>query len=515
MDRTELNKGKSGVEAKGVKAINPINHKEVPIFLGDFVLGSYGTGAVMAVPAHDQRDWEYAKEHNLPIVEVIEGGNIAERAWEKYDYLGNNCKLVNSEEFSGLVVEDAKEKITDKLVKEGIAKRVNNYKMREWIFARQRYWGEPIPVAHMEDGSMMALEDKDLPLVLPVLNDYSPSKDGSSPLAKATDWVNVEINGKKGKMETSTMPGSAGSSWYYLRYIDPKNDKAFADKKLLDHWMPVDLYVGGPEHAVGHLLYSRMWNNYLYDKGLVPCKEPFKKLVHQGMILGANNIKMGKRYPEFCVNPNDVVDKYGADTLRLYEMFMGPLEADKPWSEQGVEGARRWLDRVWRAVVEDGKVKDQNCSNLEKIYHQTVKKVSEDYETLNFNTAISQMMIFINAVYKEDVFPKYMAENFVKLLNPIAPFVTEEMWQQLGHNKTIAFESWPVYDPTKIVENTITIPVSVNGKLKATIEVPVGASQTEVIEAAKNNETVKKNLEGKEILKEIVVPNKIVNIVVK
>ena len=515
MDRTELNKGKTGVEVKGVKAINPINHKEEPIFMGDFVLGSYGTGAVMAVPAHDQRDWEYAKEHNLPVVEVIEGGNIAERAWEKYDYLGANCKLINSEEFSGIVVEDAKEKITDKLVKQGIAKRVDNYKMREWIFARQRYWGEPIPVVHMEDGSMIAVEDKDLPLELPVLDDYSPSKDGSSPLAKATDWLNVEINGKKGKRETSTMPGSAGSSWYFLRYIDPKNDKEFANKKLLDHWMPVDLYVGGPEHAVGHLLYSRMWNNYLYDKGLVPCKEPFKKLVHQGMILGANNIKMGKRYPEFCVNPNDVVAKYGADTLRLYEMFMGPLEADKPWSEQGVEGARRWLDRVWRVIVEESKVKDQNCPNLEKIYHQTVKKVTEDYETLNFNTAISQMMIFINAVYKEEVFPKYMAEGFVKLLNPITPFVTEEMWQQLGHDETIAFESWPVYDPTKIVEDTVTIPVSINGKLKATVEVPVGASQAEVIEAAKNNETVKKNLEGKEILKEIVVPNKIVNIVVK
>ena len=515
MDRTELNKGKTGVEVKGVKAINPINHKEVPIFLGDFVLGNYGTGAVMAVPAHDQRDWEYAKAHNLPILEVIEGGNIQERAWEKYDYLGNNCKLVNSEEFSGLVVEDAKEKITDKLVAEGIAKRVDNYKMREWIFARQRYWGEPIPVIHLEDGTTTTVEDKDLPLVLPVLDDYSPSKDGNSPLVKATDWLNVEVDGKKGKRETSTMPGSAGSSWYFLRYIDPKNDKEFANKKLLDHWMPVDLYVGGPEHAVGHLLYSRMWNNYLYDKGLVPCKEPFKKLVHQGMILGANNIKMGKRYPEFCVNPNDVVAKYGADTLRLYEMFMGPLEADKPWSEQGVEGARRWLDRVWRAIVEDGKVKEQDNPNLEKIYNQTVKKVTEDYETLNFNTAISQMMIFINAVYKEETLPKYMAEGFVKLLNPITPFVTEEIWQKLGHNETIAFESWPTYDASKIVEDMATIAVSINGKFRARVEVPINAPQSEVMQKVKDNEVIKKYLEDKEIVKEIVVPNKIVNIVVK
>ena len=515
MDRTELNKGKTGVEVKGVKAINPLTGKEVPIFLGDFVLGTYGTGAVMAVPAHDQRDYEYAKAHNLPIIEVIEGGNIQEKAWEKHDYLGNNCKLVNSQEFSGMIVEEAKEKITDKLVGLGIAKRVNNYKIREWVFARQRYWGEPIPVIHFDDGTTKLVDVKDLPLELPVLNDYSPSKDGSSTLSKATEWVNVEIDGKHGKRETSTMPGSAGSSWYFLRYIDPKNNNELADKKLLEHWMPVDLYIGGPEHAVGHLLYARMWNNYLYDKGIVPCKEPFKKLVHQGMILGANNIKMGKRFPEYCVNPNDVVAKYGADTLRLYEMFMGPLEADKPWSEQGVEGARRWLDRVWRAVIEDGKVKDQENKNLEKIYHQTVKKVTEDYETLNFNTAISQMMIFINAVYKEEVFPKYMAEGFVKLLNPIAPFITEEMWQILGHNKTIAYEPWPTYDLSKTIEQNVVMAVSVNGKFRARIELPKDSSDDEVLNAIKQNVTIQKSLEGKEIVKHIIVPNKIVNLVVK
>lgn len=515
MDRTELNKGKTGVEVKGIKAINPISHKEVPIFLGDFVLGNYGTGAVMAVPAHDQRDYEYAKAHNLPIIEVIEGGDISKQAFEKYDYLGNNCKLVNSEEFSGLVVEEAKEKITDKLVAQGIAKRVNNYKIREWIFARQRYWGAPIPVVHYADGSTDVLDDADLPLELPELEDYSPAKNGSSALSRRADWVNIVYHGKPATRETSTMPGSADSSWYFLRYIDPQNDKEIADKKLLDHWMPVDLYVGGPEHAVGHLLYSRMWNNYLYDKGYVPCKEPFQKLVHQGMVLGANGIKMGKRYPEFCVNPNDVVKQYGADTLRLYEMFMGPLEADKPWSEQGVEGARRYLDRVWRLVVEDGKVKDQDNPNLEKIYHQTIKKVTEDYQSLNFNTAISQMMIFTNACYKEEVLPKYMAEGFVKLLNPVVPFITEEMWQLLGHDNTIAYEPWPVFDPAKIVEDMVTIAVSVNGKFKARVEVPLDASNEEVMQVVRNNEVVKRNLDGKEILKEIVVPNKIVNIVVK
>ena len=515
MDRTELNKGKTGVEIKGVKAINPINNEEVPIFLGDFVLGDYGTGAVMAVPGHDQRDFEYAIEHKLPIIQVIDGRDINECAFEKQDYLGKGCKLINSEEFTGLTVEEAKNAITDKLVELGIARKVNNYKIREWVFARQRYWGEPIPIIHFEDGTKEALDDGELPLVLPELDDYSPSKDGSSTLNKATDWLNVEKDGKKGKRETSTMPGSAGSSWYFLRYIDPKNDECFADKKLLEHWMPVDLYVGGPEHAVGHLLYSRMWNNYLYDKGLVPCAEPFKKLVHQGMILGANGIKMGKRFPEYSVNPNDVVDKYGADTLRLYEMFMGPLEADKPWSETGVEGSRKFLDRVWRLIVEDGKVKDEDNKNLEKIYNQTVKKVTEDYESLNFNTAISQLMIFVNAAYKEEVLPKYMAEGIVKLLNPIVPFITEEMWEILGHTGTIAYESWPTYDDAKMVEDVVTIAVSVNGKLRATIEMPINSSNEELLAFAKSNENVIKHIEGKEIVKEIVVPNKIVNIVVK
>jgi len=514
MDRTELNKGKSGVEVKGVKAINPINGEEVPIFLGDFVLGDYGTGAVMAVPAHDQRDFEYAKEHNLEIIEVIEGGDITKQAFEKYDYLGKGCKLINSEEFTGLTVEEAKEKITDKLVNEGIARRTVNYKFREWIFARQRYWGEPVPIVHGDDGKDYILPDEELPVELPVLDDYQ-GHNGKAPLENAEEWKHYDKNGIKGIRETSTMPGSAGSSWYFLRYIDPHNDKEFANQELLKHWMPVDLYIGGPEHAVGHLMYSRIWNNYLYDKGLSPVKEPFKKLVHQGMILGSNGIKMGKRFPEFVVNPSDVVAQYGADTLRLYEMFMGPLEASKPWSNQGVEGARKFLDRVWRAITEDGKVKDEENKNLEVPYNKMVKKVTNDFEQLGFNTAISEMMVFMNAVYKEDVLPKKYAEGFVKLLNPICPHITEEMWEILGHDKTIAFEPWPTYDEAKTIDDTISIGVQVNGKLRGTIEISQDEEEDSIKEKALSHENVMKFTEGKEIVKVIVIKGKIVNIVVK
>ena len=515
MDRTELNKGKSGCVIKGINAINPVNGREVPIFLGDFVLGDYGTGAVMAVPSHDQRDFEYAIEHNIEMIQVIDGRDTTESAFEKHDYLGKGCKLINSEEFNGLTVEEAKEKITKKLVDKGIAREVNNYKIREWVFARQRYWGEPIPIIHYEDGTTGVLSDKDLPLVLPELEDYSPSKTGASPLEKAESWVNVTYNGKKGKMETSTMPGSAGSSWYFLRYIDPKNDNELANKDLLKHWMPVDLYVGGPEHAVGHLLYSRMWNNYLYDKGLVPVEEPFKKLVHQGMILGSNGIKMGKRYPEYSVNPNDIVRDYGADTLRFYEMFMGPLEADKPWNNQGVEGSKRFLDRVWRLYTEENKIQDKENKNLEKLYHQTVKKVTNDYESLSFNTAISQMMVFKNAVYKENVFPREYAEGFIKMLNPIAPFITEEIWSILGHDNTIAYESWPKYDEEKTKESSLEIGVQVNGKLRGSIIVDNDTTEDEMIKLSLENENVLRHTEGKEILKTIVIKKRIVNIVVK
>ena len=514
IDRTELNKDKNGVCLKGIMAINPVNGKEVPVYLGDFVLASYGTGAVMAVPSHDQRDFEYAIKYNIPMIQVIDGKDVSEAAFEKQDYLGKGCKLINSEEFTGLTVEEAKKAITKKLVDMGYGEEKTNYRLREWIFARQRYWGEPVPIIHLEDGRSIALADEDLPLVLPTLEDYK-GHGGNAPLENDPSWVNVEVDGVKGRRETSTMPGSAGSSWYFLRYIDPHNDKAIADPELLKHWMPVDLYVGGPEHAVGHLLYSRMWNEYLYDKGIVPVKEPFKKLVHQGMILGSNGLKMGKRHPEYCINPSDIVRDFGADTLRLYEMFMGPLDADKPWNDDAVVGAKKFIDRVFRLYTEDNKVSDEENKNLEKVYHQTVKKVTNDYETLCINTAISQMMIFINAVQKESVFPREYAEGFVKLLNPLCPHITEEIWERLGHNNTIAYEPWPTYDEEKTIDDTITIGVQVNGKLRGTIDIAKDAPKEEVEELAKANENVKKFTEGFEIVKVIVVPNKIVNIVVK
>ena len=510
LERTELNKGKTGCELVGVYAINPVNGKKVRVFIGDFVLASYGTGAVMAVPSHDQRDFEYAIAHNIEMIQVIDGRDVSSSAFEKQDYLGKGCKLINSEEFTGLTVEEAKIAITEKLVKMGVARETVNYRLREWIFARQRYWGEPIPVVHFEDGSTKTLKDEELPLVLPELNDYKPGKDGSSPLAKAQDWLNVVVDGKRAKRETSTMPGSAGSSWYFLRYIDPHNDNEFANQELLKHWMPVDLYVGGPEHAVGHLLYSRMWNNYLFDKGLVPTKEPFKKLVHQGMILGANGIKMGKRYPEYVVDPNDIVDRYGADTLRLYEMFMGPLEVSKPWDDNGVAGSRKFLDRVWRFYQEKN-ICDQENKNLDMIYNQTVKKVTEDYESLNFNTAISQMMIFMNAVQKEDVFPKTYAEGFLKLLNPICPCITEELWQQLGYNNTISYEPWPIYDESKMIVDTVEIPIQVNGKLRAKIKVSRNASEDEIKETAL---VEVKDYVASGVKKIIYIPGRIFNIVV-
>ena len=507
LERTELNKEKTGVFI-GAYAINPVNNKEIPIWISDYVLASYGTGAIMAVPAHDERDYEFAKKFNIDIIPVIEGGNVLEEA-----YTGDGIHI-NSGFINGLDKETAINKMIEWLEENNIGKKKINYRLREWIFARQRYWGEPIPIVHKEDGSSMALDDEDLPLVLPELEDYSP-KNGLSPLESATDWKELTYKGEKVKRETSTMPGSAGSSWYFLRYIDPDNDKEFANQELLKHWMPVDLYVGGPEHAVGHLLYSRMWNNYLYDKGLVPVKEPFKKLVHQGMILGSNGIKMGKRYPEYSVNPNDIVNKYGADTLRFYEMFMGPLEADKPWNNSAVEGSRKFLDRVWRLYTEENKIKDEENKNLEMIYHQTVKKVTNDYETLNFNTAISQMMIFINAVYKENVFPRAYAEGFIKLLNPITPFMTEEIWEKLGHNESIANEPWPTYDEAKTIENEKTIGIQVNGKLRGEITISTEDSEEIIKEKSLQNENVLKHIDGKEIVKIIIIKGKIVNIVVK
>lgn len=510
MDRTELNKTKSGCQLKGVYAVNPVNGKEVPLFIGDFVLANYGTGAVMAVPTHDQRDFEYAKAHNIDMVQVIEGGDVT----EKGEYLGKGCKLINSEEFSGLTVEEAKEAITEKVVKMGVGRKKVNYHFREWIFARQRYWGEPVPVWYEEDGTIHVLDDEELPLILPELEDYK-GKNGKAPLENAVEWKKYEKNGVKGTRETSTMPGSAGSSWYYLRYIDPDNDKEFANQELLKHWMPVDLYIGGPEHAVGHLMYSRIWNHYLYDKGLSPVKEPFKKLVHQGMILGSNGIKMGKRFPEFVVNPSDIVRDYGADTLRLYEMFMGPLEASKPWSQQGVEGARRFINKVWNFFTDESHIVKENEGSLAKVYNQTVKKVTSDFEELGFNTAISQMMIFINNVTKAGKCPVEYAEGFIKMFSCICPHVGEELWEILGHEGTIAYEKWPEFDEAAIVEDTVTIGVQVNGKVRGTVELAVDEDEASAKEKAKAVEGVARAIDGKTIVKEIYIKGKILNIVVK
>ncbi len=508
LERTELNKEKTGVFT-GAYAINPVNGKEIPIWISDYVLAGYGTGAIMAVPAHDTRDYEFAKKFDIPIIQVLEGGDISKEAFTE------DGVHINSEFLNGLGKQEAIDQMIAWLEEHHVGKKQINYHIRDWIFARQRYWGEPIPIVHFEDGSMKAIDDSELPLVLPELEDYRPSKNGDSPLEKATSWTHVTVDGKEAKRETSTMPGSAGSSWYFLRYIDPNNDHEIADKKLLEHWLPVDLYVGGPEHAVGHLLYSRFWNHYLYDKGIVPVEEPFQKLRHQGMILGSNGEKMSKSRGN-VINPDDIVKEYGADTLRVYEMFMGPLEASKPWDTKGVEGARRFLDRVYRYFAEEHRIREEENKNLEKIYHATVKKVTNDYETLNFNTAISQMMIFVNALYKEEFIPREYAEGFMKLLNPVAPHITEEIWHEvLGHENTITYETWPTYDESKLVEDTYTMVVQVNGKVRGKIEVSTNASKEEMESLAMSIENVKKNIEGKEIVKVITIPSKLVNIVVK
>lgn len=507
LERTELNKDKTGVFT-GAYAINPVNNKKIPIWISDYVLAGYGTGAIMAVPAHDERDFEFAKKFGLEIIPVLAGGDVSKAAWTQ------DGEHINSEFLNGMNKEDAINTMVKWLEEHHCGQKKINYRLREWIFARQRYWGEPIPVINFDDGTSVVLSDDELPLILPPLEDYSPSKSGASPLDKAVDWVNVEVNGKKGKRETSTMPGSAGSSWYYMRYIDPHNDEAIADRKLLDHWLPVDLYVGGPEHAVGHLLYSRMWNRYLYDKGYLSNPEPFKKLYHQGMILGGNGEKMSKSKGN-VINPDDIVNEYGADTLRVYEMFMGPLEASKPWSDSGVDSARKWLDRVYRLVIETDKLSDENDHSLDFIYHATVKKVTNDYETLGFNTAISQMMIFVNEAFKAKTVYRPYAENLVKMLSCIAPHVCEEMWHLLGHENTIAYEPWPTYDESMLVTQTIEMGVQVNGKLRAKIQVAKDADEEAVKTLAFEQENVKAHTDGKNIVKIIVVKNKIVNIVIR
>ena len=508
LERTELNKEKTGVFI-GAYAINPVNNKEIPIYISDYVLASYGTGAIMAVPAHDTRDYEFAKKFNIPIIQVLEGGNISKEAWTE------DGLHINSEFLDGMNKEEAIKTMISWLEEHKCGKKQVNYKFREWIFARQRYWGEPVPIVHMEDGTDYLLEDDELPLILPELEDYK-GHNGKAPLENATEWKQyTSKDGKKGIRETSTMPGSAGSSWYYFRYIDPNNNEMFCNPELAKHWLPVDLYMGGPEHAVGHLMYSRIWNNYLYDKGLSPVEEPFKKLVHQGMILGSNGIKMGKRYPEYAIDPKDIAEEYGADTLRLYEMFMGPIEASKPWSDSGVEGARRFIERVWRFFTNKENLTNNNNKTLEKAYNVMVKKVTNDFEQLAFNTAISAMMIFVNECYKVGTCPKEYAEGFIKMLSCITPHIGEEMWQILGHTDTIAYEPWPTYDEEKTKDQEFEMVVQVNGKVRGKITVDINTQKEEMETLAKQIENVQKHIDGKEIVKVIVIPKKLVNIVVK
>ncbi|MED3662502.1 leucine--tRNA ligase [Ureibacillus terrenus] len=514
LERTDLAKEKTGVFT-GAYAINPVNGKAIPIWIADYVLASYGTGAIMAVPAHDQRDYEFAKKFDLPIIPVVEGGNIEQEA-----YTGDGPHI-NSDFLNGLGKEDAIKKVIEWLEEKGVGEKKVSYRLRDWLFSRQRYWGEPIPIIHWEDGTMTTVPEEELPLRLPKTNDIHPSGTGESPLANIEDWVNVvdPKTGKRGRRETNTMPQWAGSSWYYLRYIDPHNKEKIADEELLKRWLPVDVYIGGAEHAVLHLLYARFWHKFLYDIGVVPTKEPFQKLFNQGMILGENNEKMSKSRGN-VVNPDDIVRSHGADTLRLYEMFMGPLEASVAWSTKGLDGARRFLDRVWRLFVNDdgtlsNKIQESDDKTLEKIYHQTVKKVTEDFEHLRFNTAISQLMVFINECYKVEIVPKEYAEGFVKMLYPITPHIGEELWAVLGHKDTITYEPWPTFDESKLVEDEVEVVVQINGKVRTKLKVAKDTTKEELEAIAKADDRVKDYIEGRNIVKVIVVPGKLVNIVVK
>ena len=507
MERTELNKDKTGVFI-GAYAINPINGKKVPIYAADYVLYGYGSGAVMAVPAHDQRDYEFAKKHGLDMIQVLEG-DISEHAME------DDAPHMNSSFADGMNIADAKKAIIAKLEELHAGSLKVNYKLRDWIFSRQRYWGEPIPVCFMEDGSTYVLDKDELPLTLPEMEKYAPSGDGSSPLKNATKWLHMEHNGLKGERETNTMPQWAGSCWYYIRYIDPKNDKAFADPELIKHWLPVDLYIGGSEHAVLHLLYARFWHKFLYDNGYVFTPEPFKRLFHQGMILGENGEKMSKSRGN-VINPDDIVENSGADSLRLFEMFAGPLEESFPWSTTGLAGARRFIERVFRLYTEEEftkKQSDENSHELDFAYNATVKKVTEDFESLQINTAIAQMMILVNAMYKANSLYKPYLEGFIKMFSCVCPFVGEELFEILTGKHLIDYEKWPTYNPECLVLDTVKMAVSVNGKPRGVIEVKKDLDDKEVEALALEQEGVKRHLEGKTIRKIIVVKNKIVNIV--
>lgn len=514
MDRTSLNKTKTGCILKGIEAINPVNGKKVPIFVGDFVLGSYGTGAVMAVPAHDARDYEYAKVHNLEMIEVISGGNIKEKAYEKEEYLPINPKLLNSGEFTGLTVSEAKEKITEKLINMGKAKVVNNYKMRDWIFSRQRFWGEPIPMINCPKCGWVPVPENELPVLLPDVANYEPTDDGESPLAKITDWVNCKCPkcGADAKRETDTMPNWAGSSWYFLRFMDAHNNKEFASMDAMKYWGKVDWYNGGMEHTARHLLYARFWVQFLYNIGLVPNKEMIYKRVSHGMVLGSNNEKMSKSKGN-VINPDDIVNEFGADTLRLYEMFMGDYKEDVPWSTESLKGCKRFIDKVIR--LKDSLNDNEGFTkDLEKIQNQTIKKVTYDLDNMAYNTAVSSLMILTNAYQDAKSISKEDYRLLLTLLNPIAPHITEELNESIGFSP-IVNSTWPVYDEDKTKDTTVTIAVSVNGKVRGKLEVDVDTPSDILQEKAFTLPNVQNFTNGKEIVKVIAIPNKIVNIVVK
>ena len=511
-ERTEVVKEKTGVRIDGVNAINPVNNKEIPIFISDYVLVSYGTGAIMAVPAHDTRDWEFAKKFDLPIIEVVKGGNVQEEAY-------TDCAkgiMVNSGMLDGLTVDEAKKKIIDWLTSEGKGHSKVNYKLRDWVFSRQRYWGEPIPMVYCEKCGYVPIDEKDLPLRLPMVESYEPTDNGESPLAKMTDWINTTCPccGGKAKRETDTMPQWAGSSWYYLRYMDPHNKNAIASKEALNYWSPVDWYNGGMEHTTLHLLYSRFWHKFLYDIGVVPTPEPYAKRTSHGMILGENGEKMSKSRGN-VVNPDEIVDEYGADTMRLYEMFIGDFEKAAPWSKASIRGCRRFVERYWnlQSVLIDG---DKIRPELEGAFNKAIKKVGEDIENIKFNTAIATLMALINDISNVKSINKEELRIFSILLNPFAPHVTEEVYEacKLG-NGILAEAEWPEYDESKCVDESVEIVVQVNGKIKAKLNIPVDADKDAVLDLAKNDENVKKAIDGMKIIKEIVVPKKLVNLVVK
>ena len=509
-ERTELNKDKTGVRLEGVKGINPVNDEEIPIFISDYVLTSYGTGAIMAVPAHDTRDWEFAKKFDLPIIEVVAGGEDVQKAAFTDCYTG---VLVNSGFITGMTVEDAKKAMIEWLEKEGKGREKVNFKLRDWVFSRQRYWGEPIPIIHCDKCGYVAVPEEELPLELPNVESYEPTDTGESPLAKMTDWVNVKCPccGGDAKRETDTMPQWAGSSWYFLRYMDPHNDKAIASKEAFDYWSPVDWYNGGMEHTTLHLLYSRFWHKFLYDIGVVPTKEPYQKRTSHGMILGENGEKMSKSRGN-VVNPDEIVDQYGADTMRLYEMFIGDFEKAAPWNSDSIKGCKRFIERFWnlQEIAVDG---DSYSAELEALMHKTIKKVTEDIDNLKCNTAIAAMMTLINKIYEKGSVTKAELKDLTILLNPFAPHVTEEMWDVMGFGGMVNEAKWPEYDEAKTVENSVEIVLQIMGKVRSRITIPVDMPKDEVIALAKADEKIAAAIEGKTIKKEIYVPGKLVNIV--